>query len=156
MLFIRSAKRITFIATAILMFAVIVLISMNLTEVIAAERITDGELETLYGGWGFYNPYCTLTSNDCDEHTECNGFDKCRFCIFRMGWECTDNWSIIPDFDGCDDGTSPCENAPWVPRPDIPEVYGFCSMMVCVPEFEETGFTYPDCGDTDDYDWCDD
>jgi len=135
--------------------ALILALSLPSRVVIASESISDLELASLYGGCWFDNPYCVVTLNGCDEHTECNGWEKCRFCVPEIGEKCKDASSWWPDFDGCDDGTKPCENAPWVPTPGIPQIYGFCSMAMCIEEYREPGHFYPDC-DEDNYDWCDD
>ncbi len=145
-----------FIRTTVMAMSVLILVlSIASVEVIAGESIPDWELATLYGGWEwFYNPYCGVPLNGCDEHTECNAWEKCRFCAVTVGLKCFDARSWLPDLDGCDDGTKPCENASG-PNFGIPEIYGFCSMVMCIEEYKQPGHFYPDC-DVDNYDWCDD
>lgn len=149
------------------MVAVILMISMTVTEVVAGERITDSELSTLYGGWGFYNPYCIVTTNGCANHTLCESPEDdghpCRFCNSEIGQKCKNNWSIIPDFDGCNNGTKPCENGPFLPPPDPappgggpPAAFGYCCGSECFEAYWDPDTAYPNCGETDNYDYCDD
>ncbi len=150
-------KKASVITMSFILGVLIIALSVPSIEVIAAEPLSDWELATLYGGWNwFYNPYCGVSGNNCPQHTECGGaWDKCRFCNYRIGARCFSDYSWWPDLDGCKDGSRGCPNAPWVPVPDIPDVYGFCSMQVCIPEYWESGPPYPNCYDMYDYDWCD-
>jgi len=154
---IRAAKPmvVQVATTGIGMVVLILGLSAFLTEGIASEPIPDRELAVLYGGCWFYNPYCIVTPNDCPEHTECTGFEKCRFCVPKLGQLCKDARSYWPDFDGCDDGNTPCENAPWAPVPGIPLMYGECLVGFCVEELWDPTQFYPDCSDFI-RNWCDD
>lgn len=143
-------------ATGIII-ALLVALSLPLRMAAASEPILDSELENLYGGWNWFNnPYCGYSAHNCPEHTECNGWAKCRFCVPEIGELCFDDQSWWPDPGGCDDGNEPCQNMPWVPQPDIPNMYGFCSLMECIAEYQEAGHSYPDCSSEGRYDWCDD
>lgn len=125
---------------------------------VATEAILDSELENLYGGWNWFNnPYCGYSPHNCPAHTDCGGeLEKCRFCVFRIGELCFDDQSWWPDPGGCDDGNEPCQNMPYVPQPDIPHMYGYCSYTECLQEYYEEGPPYPDCSSEGNYDWCDD
>jgi len=133
-------------------------------SVSAAESISDSELARLCGGCPFYNPYCGRHGNNCPEFTECEGCEKCRFCIIKIGQKCFDYWAWWPDWDKCKDGTKPCENRPWVPKPGdptfpdadpAPDVFGECIEGICVAEYPDPSYTYPDCSEGN-YNWCDD
>jgi len=112
---------------------IIVFPAISATALIAAEIMSDWELANLYGGClGFYNPYCTSSqARDCPGQTECKDeLQGCRFCIPLTGLRCKDDWTEVPDEDGCQTTNTPCVNANLWPDPSK----GFCSENKCVPD----------------------
>lgn len=134
----------------------IVLLTILSTGVMAAESIPDETLETLYGGHWFYNPYCGIYGSGCPafvpDPVDCEPLDLCRFCAAKTGLKCYDRWnSWLWDWDGCNDGTKPCENAGWAPGVTP---WGFCGAGGCNENYDPTK-DYPDCGSAE-YNWCHD
>jgi hypothetical protein len=153
----RQIGRTMLISAATMAVAVLIFLVLTTSTVVtAAERIPDSELAKLYGGWWFYNPYCVFAgADDCPANTSCQTYARCRFCVPVLGTLCHYGSSAIPDWDGCINGSSQCRNRPWAPVPDIPNMYGYCSMGICLAEYYDPEQSYPECNQYR-YDWCDD
>lgn len=156
MLFRQIARAMLIPAATMAMAVLIFLLSTTLTEVTAAERIPDSELAKLYSGWWFYDPYCSqIGARDCPEHTPCDDpLQLCAFCIPKVGKLCRDGSSPIPDRDGCDNGTEPCDNA--FPNPERPRQRGYCLYGSCEEDdWPGPPDDYPDCNNLNRH-TCDD
>lgn len=144
---IQDAKASVAQLTPITSLVLMVVISTALTDLIAAEPITDDELATLYGGW-FRNPRC-IGGTSCKASTSCPAeFRCCTFCTYIAGRKCKEDWSWVPDLDGCDtDSDNNC------PTEILDRGWCYCVGDNCCEVGSCTGSQW-DCGGT--YQTCDD
>ena len=118
----------------------IALVLWNMAGVLtAAERLSDEELATRYGGC--YTHYECEDGQDCPSATGCvDSLDLCcRGCETRAGKRCSDPWtnSTSPG-QTCNDSINTC--------PGGCLTKGYCNWGECV-KGDMNGSEYPDCNE---------
>ena len=146
MLFTRTVKAGFISSPAVMLIVAILMLCTTLAKVeaIAAERIQDSELESLYGAHELYwDAYCRLGGSDCPYNTPCwESMDLCRFCLHRNGEVC--DWEVSTKNDPtCSvEELKTCSNA--APGPPDYTNLGYCNWGLCYPTQYPMG-EHPNC-----------